>query len=156
LRSRKLRGSVVARCRLEDDSFELGQRAAAETKCGLEPLESEFAGVERPSQFVECRSLVVEYLVARSIEQDQVSRAPESMREAHVSFAVCSVESLERQDDALLRLKPLENGAREQFAGTFLDVGVRDPTGQQRSYPAGRERRSALLDNSLGEPCGLG
>ncbi len=61
---------------------------AAETNYGLEPLESEFASVERPSQFVECRSLVVEYLVARSVEHDQVSRAPETMREANVSFAL--------------------------------------------------------------------
>ena len=122
-------GLVVARWRLKDDSFELGECGAAEANYGLEPLESEFAGVEPPSQFVECRSLVVEHLVARSVEQDQVSRAPETMREAHVSFALLSVKTFERQNYVLPRLQPLENGASEQFAGTFLDLAVRDPTG---------------------------
>ena len=77
------------------------------------------------------------------------------MREAHVPFALQSVETLERQNDALLRLQPLENGAGEQLARTFLDLAFRDPTGQQCSYPSGCERRAALLDDSLGEPCRL-
>jgi hypothetical protein len=64
---RTTRGSVVAWRGLKDDSFELGERGAAETKCGVKALESKFAGVERPPEFVECRSLVVEYLVARSV-----------------------------------------------------------------------------------------
>jgi hypothetical protein len=108
---RTTRGSVVAWRGLKDDSFELGERGAAETKCGVKALESKFAGVERPPEFVECRSLAVEYLVARSVQQDQVSRAPKAVREAHVPFALCSVETLERQNDALPRLEPLQNGA---------------------------------------------
>ena len=58
-----------------------------------------------------------------------MSRAPEVMREAHVPFALLSVETLERQNDALLILQPLENCAGEQFAGTFLDLAFRDPAG---------------------------
>ena len=102
---------------------------AAETKGGLEALESEFAGVERPPEFVERRSLVVEYLLARSVQQDQVSRPTEAMRETDVSFALRGVETLERQNDALFRLQPLANRASQEFAGTFLDLALRDPTG---------------------------
>ncbi len=61
---------------------------AAEAQCGLEALESEFAGVERPPEFVECGTLVVEYLVAWSVEQDQVSWTPEAMGKAHIPFAL--------------------------------------------------------------------
>jgi hypothetical protein len=114
--------SVVARRGLKNDSLELGECVAAQPKCGLETLESEFASVERPSQFIECRSLVVEHLVARSVEQDQVSRAPEGMREAYVPFALESVEALEGQNDALPRLKSLENGGGEKFAGALVDL----------------------------------
>ena len=95
----------------------------------MKALKSKFARVERPPEFVECRSLVVEHLIARSVQQDQVSRASEVMREAHVPCALCGVETLERQNDALVRLKPLENGAGEQLVGTFLDLTFRDPTG---------------------------
>jgi hypothetical protein len=102
---------------------------AAEAKCGLEALESELAGVERSPEFVERRSLAVEYLVARSVQQDQVSRTPQAVREAYVAFALRSVETLERHNNALSRLQPLENGAGEQFRGTFLDLAFRDPTG---------------------------
>jgi hypothetical protein len=123
------RGSVVAWRGLKDDSFELDDRLAAEPKCGLETLESEIAGVERSPEFVECRSLGVEHVGPGSIQQDQVPRPPEAMREAHVPFALLSVETLERQNDGLLSLQPLENGAGEQFLGTLLDLAVRDPTG---------------------------
>ena len=58
-----------------------------------------------------------------------MSRAPKAMREAHVPFALCSVETLERQNDALPRLEPLQNGAGQQLVGTFLDLAFRDPTG---------------------------
>jgi hypothetical protein len=44
------------------------------------------------------------------------------MREAYVPFALQSVEPLERQNDALLRLKSLENGGGEKFAGAFFDL----------------------------------
>jgi hypothetical protein len=121
----------------------------------LEALEAEFAGVQPPSEFVERRSLVIAYRVARSIEQDQVSRAPQAMRKAHVPFALVSVETLERKNDGLLRLQPLENGAGEQFADTLLDLGFRDSTGEQRSYPSRREGRASLLDDSFGEPSRL-
>jgi hypothetical protein len=57
------RGSAVAWRGLKDDSFELGDCATAETKCGLEPIESEFACVERAPEFVKRRSLAVEYLL---------------------------------------------------------------------------------------------
>ena len=149
-------GSVVAWRRLKDDPFELGERIAAETKGGLEALESEFAGVERPPEFVECRSLVVEHLLARSVQQNQVSRAPQAMREAHIAFALFRIKTLERQNDALARLQPLENGAGEEFAGTLVDLAIRNPAGQQFSDPSRRERRPPLLDDSLGESCGLG
>ena len=82
------RASVVARRGLKDDSFQLGERVAAEAQCGLEALEAELAGVQRPPELVECRSLAVDRLVARSVQQDQVTRAPEAMREAHVPFAL--------------------------------------------------------------------
>jgi hypothetical protein len=39
------RGSVVSWRGLKDDSFELGQRLAAETQCGLKALQAELAGV---------------------------------------------------------------------------------------------------------------
>jgi hypothetical protein len=96
--------SVVAWRRLEDDSLQLSERLAAETKRGLEPLESELAGVQRPPQLIECGALAVEYRVARSVQQDQVSRAAEAMREAHVPFALAGVETLEGQNDALTSL----------------------------------------------------
>lgn len=69
-------GSVVAWRGLKDDSLELDECLAAETKRGLEALASELAGVERPPELVERRSLVVTNLVARGLQQDQVSRAP--------------------------------------------------------------------------------
>ena len=123
------RGSVVAPRRLQDDSFALGDCLAAEPKCGLEALESELIGVERPAKLVECRSPVVEHLLSRSLQQDQVSRAPEAMGEAHVPFPLQSVETLERHNDVLPRLQPHENRAGEEFAGTCLDLAFRDPTG---------------------------
>jgi len=149
------RGSVVPREGLKYDSFELGECVAAETKCRLEALDSELAGVERAPQFVECRSLAVEYLLARSLEQDQVSRAAKAVREPHVPFALQSVESLEGQNNALLGLQALQDSAGEQLVGAFLDLALCDPTGEERSHPAGGERRPALLHDSLGEPCGL-
>ena len=137
---------------LKHDSLELGERAPAETKCGLEALEAEFAGVQRPSEFVERRSLVVAHVVARSVQQDQVSRATQAMREADESFALVSGETLERENDGLLRLQPLENGASQQFVDAFLDLGFRDPTGEQCSYPSRCERCAALLNDSFGKP----
>ena len=77
------------------------------------------------------------------------------MRKAHVPFALCSVETLERQNDALPRLEPLQNSAGQQLVGTFLDLAFRDPTGQQFSYPSACERSPPLLDHSVGEPCRL-
>ena len=77
------------------------------------------------------------------------------MCEANVPFALESVETLERQNDALPSLQPLQNGAGEKFAGTLSDLAFRDPTGEQGSHPSRRESRPALLDDSLGEPCGL-
>ncbi len=118
----------------------------------MEALEAEFAGVQRPSELVKRRSLVVPYRIARGFQQDQVSRAPQPVREAHVPFALRSVEALERENDGLASLKALENGAGEQLADTFLDLGFRDPTGQQRSHSSRCERRAPLLDDSLGEP----
>jgi hypothetical protein len=88
----------------------------------LEAFESELAGIERPSQFIECRSLAVEHLGARSLEQDQVSRAPELMRQAYVPFALQSVEALKGQNDGLPRLKSLENGTAKKFAGALVDL----------------------------------
>ena len=123
------RGSVVAWRGLEDDSLELGECVAAETKRGVEALESEFAGVEGPPDVVERRSLRVEYLLARSLQEDQVSRALEGMREAHVPFALLSVETLERQNDGLPGLQPLLNGGGEQIVRTVVDLTFRDPTG---------------------------
>jgi hypothetical protein len=52
-----------------------------------------------------------------------VSRAPEVIREPHVAFALRSVETFERQDDALLRLQPLENSSDET-----IDWDADDPT----------------------------
>jgi hypothetical protein len=57
------------------------------------------------------------------------------MREAHVPSTLSSVETLERQNDVLPGLQPLENGAGQQLVGTLLDLAFRDPTGEQRSYP---------------------
>jgi hypothetical protein len=108
-----LRGSVVGWGWLEDDSFDLGECVAAESECGLEAFGSEFAGVERSSEFVERGSFGVEYLFARGVEQDQVSRAPQGMREADVSFAFCGVESLEGEDDGLFGLESFADGAGE-------------------------------------------
>jgi hypothetical protein len=51
------------------------------------------------------------------------------MGETHIPFALSSVETLERQNDALTGLQPLENGASEQFARTFLDLAFGDPAG---------------------------
>ena len=146
------RESIVAWRGLKHDSLELGERLAAETESGLEALEAELAGVQRPSELVERRSLVVAYGVARSVQQDQVPRAPQAMRHTDVPFALVGVETLERENDGLLRLQPLKNGAGEQFPDTFLDLRFRDPTGEQRSYPSRRERRASLLDDSFGEP----
>ena len=102
---------------------------AAETKRGLKSLEPEFAGVKGPPELVERRPLVAEYLLARSVQQDQVSRAPQTMGEAHVPLALGSVETFERQNDGLVSLQPLEDGAGKQLTGPFLDLVLRDPTG---------------------------
>jgi hypothetical protein len=115
----------------------------------LEALATELAGIQRPSEVVERRSLVVAYLVARSLEKDQVPGASQAMREAHVPFALVSVETLERENDRLVSLQPLENRAGEQFADTFFDLGFRDPTGEQRSDPSRRERSTSLLYDSF-------
>jgi hypothetical protein len=121
----------------------------------LEALETELARVQRPSELIDRRSFVVAYRVARSVQQDQVSRTPQAMRETDVPLALLSVETLERENDRLPRLQPLENGTGEQFADTLLDLGFRDPTGEQRSYPSRRERRASLLNDSFGEPSRL-
>src|SRR6185437_5849752 len=102
---------------------------ATETKCGVEALDSKFAGVEGPPEVVEGRSLVVEYLLARRLQQDQVSRPLEGVCEAHVPFALYGVETLERQNDALPRLQPFLDGGGEQVTCTSLDLAFRDPTG---------------------------
>ena len=73
---------------------------AAEAKCGLEALASEFARVERPPELVEGGSLVVEDLLARSLQQDQVSRAPEPARVARTVRAR-ERRTLEWQNDGL-------------------------------------------------------
>ncbi len=121
--------SVVAWWELKDDSFELRERAATEAQCGLEALEPELAGVERAPELVEFGSLVVEYLVARSVQQNQVPRAPEAVRQAHVPLALRSTQTFERQDNGLLCLQPLEDCASEHFARAFLDLAIRDPSG---------------------------
>jgi hypothetical protein len=77
------------------------------------------------------------------------------MREAHIPFALVGVETFERENDGLPSLQPLEHGAGKQFADTFLDLGFRDPAGEQRSYPSRGERRATLLDDSFGEPGGV-
>jgi hypothetical protein len=58
-----------------------------------------------------------------------VSWAPEVIRETHVPCALRSVETLERQNDVLPRLEPLESRGGQQLIGTFLDLAFRDPTG---------------------------
>jgi plasmid stabilization system protein ParE len=58
----------------------------------LEALEAELTRVQRPSELVERRSLVVAYRVARCVQQDQVSRAPQYVRKAHVAFSLLRVE----------------------------------------------------------------
>jgi hypothetical protein len=77
------------------------------------------------------------------------------MREAHVAFALVGVETLERENDGLPSLQPLENCAGEQFADTFLDLGFRNPAGEKRPHPSRCERRAPLLDDPLGEPRGI-
>jgi hypothetical protein len=44
------------------------------------------------------------------------------MREAHVPFALQSIETVEGQNDALPGLKSLENRAGEKFAGALVDL----------------------------------
>jgi hypothetical protein len=51
------------------------------------------------------------------------------MRETHVPCALRSVETLERQNDVLPRLEPLESRGGQQLIGTFLDLAFRDPAG---------------------------
>ena len=121
----------------------------------MEALQAEFAGVQRPSELVERRTLVIAHRVARGFQQDQVSRAAQAMRKAHIAFALVGVETLERENDGLPSLQPLEHGAGEQLADAFLDLGFWDPAGEQRSYPSRCERRATLLDDSFGEPGGL-
>lgn len=77
------------------------------------------------------------------------------MRKAHVPFALGSIETFERQNNALPSLQPLENGAGQQLPGAFIELTFRHPTSQQGSDPSRCERRPALLDHSLGERCGL-
>ena len=118
----------------------------------MEALEAEFTGVQRPSKLVQRRTLVVAHRVARSFQQDQVPRAAQAMREAYIAIALVGVETLERENDGLPSLQPLENSAGEQFADTFFDLGFRNPAGEQRSYPSRCERRAPLLDDPFGEP----
>jgi hypothetical protein len=51
------------------------------------------------------------------------------MRETHVACPLRSVETLERHNDVLPRLEPLESRAGQQLIGAFLDLAFRDPTG---------------------------
>jgi hypothetical protein len=121
----------------------------------LETLEAELAGVQGPSELVQRRPLVIAYGVARSLEQDQVSRAAQAVGEAHVAFALLSVETLERENDGLVSLQPFEDGAGEQFAHPVLDLGFRHSTSEQRSYSSRCDRRATLLDDAFGEPSRL-
>src|SRR5271170_7018327 len=80
--------SIFAWRRLEDDALQLGRRAAAETQRGLETLLPDLAGVERTAQLVERGALLLGDLIARDLEQNQVSRAFQPVGESHIALAL--------------------------------------------------------------------
>jgi hypothetical protein len=143
--------SVFAWRRLKHDPLEVDQRRSPEPQCRLKPFEAELAGIEGPPELVQGRPLVIEYLVARSLQQDQVPRTPEAVRETDVALALAGIKAFQRQDDRLPCLQPFQDGGGEQLLHAVFDLVRVDAIGQQRPYPHGRERRAALLDDSVGE-----
>jgi hypothetical protein len=73
--------SVVARRALKHDSLELGEAVAAEPQDGLEALAAELACVECPAELIETRALLLEDLITRGLNQDQVPRPPFAVSE---------------------------------------------------------------------------
>jgi hypothetical protein len=145
------RRSVFSRRALEHDPFELGEALAAEPKDRLEAFASELAGVEGSTELIESRPLVVEDLVARGLNQDQVPGAPFTVREPDKAFTLRRVETRYRNDSAVTRLEPLHDRRVEQLPGTRLDFVGRDPAGKQDPDPGRRQDRTSFLDDALGE-----
>jgi len=101
----------------------------------LEALAAELACVEGPAELVEARTLLLEHLTARGLNQDQVPRTPFAVSEPNEPFTLTGVETRERHDDALTCPESLQDRYIEQLARPRLDLVCPDPTGKQSVDP---------------------
>jgi hypothetical protein len=140
---------------LKDDSLEIGECWAAESQCGLKPLQAELSGVESTPKLVERRALFIQYLIARRVEEDQMPWALKAVGKAYVALAFLSVKSFDGDDHRLVGLESFEDGGGKQLMCASLNVTSADPLGQQRAYPRARENGAALLHDPSRKPDGL-
>jgi hypothetical protein len=140
---------------LEDDSLEFGECRAAESQCGLEPLQAHPPGVESTPKLVQRRPLLFQYLTARRVEEDQMPWALKAVRQADVQLAFLSVKSFDGDDHRLISLQPFGDGGAKQLVRAHLNVTFGHPPGQQRADPRQGEHGTALLHDPLREPDGV-
>lgn len=145
-------GSVLAWRAVKDDSPELRKCPPAESQCGLKPLLAEFAGVEGTAKLVERPALLVQYLIARRVEQDQMPWTPKAVGKAYVALPFLSAKSFDRNDHRLAGLESFEDSGGKQLVRAFLKPTSTPSSCQQRAYPRERENRAALLHDPIREP----
>ena len=80
--------SVVAWWTLKDDPLELAEAGAPEPEDGLEALAAELACVECPAELIQARALLLEDLVTRGLNQNQVPRTLLAVSEANEAFTL--------------------------------------------------------------------
>ena len=64
----------------------------------MKPLLAEFAGVEGAAKLVQLWALLIQHLISRRVEKDQMPRALEAVRKTHVTLPFLGVEGFERDD----------------------------------------------------------
>src|SRR4051794_23351440 len=101
---------VVVGRRPEPDALELAGGGAAHAERGLEAVLAELPRVEPAAQLVERVAVLVGDLVAPDLEQDQVARPAEAVRDAHEALALRGVEPVRGQHDGVAGLEPLLGG----------------------------------------------
>ncbi len=140
---------------MEDDSLEFGERRAAESQCGLEPLQAHLTGVESTPKLVQRRALLFQYLITRRVEEDQVSGTLNTVRQADVPLAFLSIKSFDGHDHRLVGLQPFQDGDGKQLVRAYFKVSFGHPPGQERADPRQREHGTTLLHDPIREPDGL-
>ncbi len=143
------RRSVRLRRRLKHDSLELGQCVAAQAKHGLESFAPQFTRVQKTAQFVERGTLVLEDIVSARLQQDQVAWAAASVGEPHEALALCGVETLGGDDNALVGPHPSEHRRFKQLVCLRFNLVRAHSAGQQLMDLGQRQNRAALLDHPV-------